>query len=52
LADGLRMAGDGFTAGEEDAPASLHPRMESAMLSGLQAAQSSEAFPASFSSMG
>ncbi len=40
LTEGLRMAGDGFVAGEDDAPASLHPRMESAMLSGLHAAQS------------
>lgn len=40
LADGLRAAGDGYTAGEPDAPASLHPRMEAAMLSGLQAGES------------
>ena len=38
LASGALLAGDGFQAGDEDVSADLHPRMESAMLSGLHAA--------------
>jgi predicted NAD/FAD-dependent oxidoreductase len=40
LENGLTLAGDGFEAGDENVPSDLHPRMESAMLSGLQAAES------------
>lgn len=39
LAPGFLATGDGFMAGDADAPADLHPRIESALLSGLQAAQ-------------
>lgn len=38
LAPGLFAAGDGYRAGDHDVPATLHPRIESAMLSGLAAA--------------
>lgn len=40
LHNGCLLAGDGFQAGDETAPSSLHPRIESAMLSGLSAAES------------
>lgn len=40
LSTGLFAAGDGFMAGDDDAPASLHPRIESALLSGIAVAQS------------
>ena len=39
LESGMVLAGDGFEAGDEGVPADLHPRMESAMLSGLHAAE-------------
>lgn len=39
LSTGLLLAGDGFCAGDETAAADLHPRIESAMLSGRAAAQ-------------
>lgn len=39
LSNGCLLAGDGFEAGDESVPADLHPRIESAMLSGLQAAR-------------
>jgi len=38
LDNGLFVAGDGFEAGDIDVPADLHPRIESAMLSGRAAA--------------
>ncbi len=39
LSNGCILAGDGFEAGDESVPADLHPRIESAMLSGLLAAR-------------
>ncbi|MCC5850870.1 MAG: FAD-dependent oxidoreductase [Verrucomicrobia bacterium] len=39
LAPGLYAAGDGFMAGDEDAAPDLPPRVESAILSGLAAAE-------------
>ena len=41
LAPGLWAAGDGFMAGDDDAPPALPPRVESAILSGLAAAKRS-----------
>lgn len=38
LSNGLLVAGDGFCAGDETVAADLHPRIESAMLSGRAAA--------------
>jgi predicted NAD/FAD-dependent oxidoreductase len=40
LSNGCLVAGDAFKAGDHDAPADLHPRIESAMLSGYHAAAS------------
>jgi renalase len=39
LAPGLWAAGDGFMAGDNDSPADLHARIESALLSGIAAAK-------------
>jgi predicted NAD/FAD-dependent oxidoreductase len=38
--NGILLAGDGFAAGDDTVPADLHPRIESAMLSGLGTANS------------
>ncbi|MGA0333986.1 MAG: NAD(P)/FAD-dependent oxidoreductase [Kiritimatiellia bacterium] len=45
LDNGILLAGDGFAAGDSEIPADLHPRIESAMLSGISAAKALLSLP-------